>query len=189
MGNLWWGDGSHISHLYSGWERMDTRAYIEGFGKNGKCFFDHLGGGIGLKFLVVARFTMGNLQWGDGSHISHLYSWWDLMDTRAYIEGFGKNGKCFFDHLGDGIGLKFLVVAWFTMGHLLWGDGSHISYLYSGWEQMGTTTHIEEFWKNGKRFFDHLGGWSGLKFLVVARFTMGNLPWGDGSHISHLYRG
>ena len=29
--------------------------------KNRKCFFDHLGGWIGLEFLVVAWFTMGNL--------------------------------------------------------------------------------------------------------------------------------
>ena len=42
---------------------------------------------------------------------------------------------------------------------------------------MGTRAHIEEFEKkNGKWFFDHLGGEIGLKFLVVAQFTMGNLP-------------
>ena len=33
---------------------MDTGAYIEEIGKNRKCFFDHLVGWIGLKFLVLA---------------------------------------------------------------------------------------------------------------------------------------
>ena len=36
------------------------------------------------------------------------------MGTGAYIEEIGKNRKCFFDHLGGWIGLKFLVLAWFT---------------------------------------------------------------------------
>ena len=76
--------------------------------KNAKCFFDHLGGEIGLKFLVVARFTMGNLPLGDGSHIYHLYRGWvqELMERKLI-----KTRKYFFDHLDGEIGLKFLVLA------------------------------------------------------------------------------
>ena len=33
---------------------MGTGAYLEEIGKNRKCFFDPLGGWIGLKFLVLA---------------------------------------------------------------------------------------------------------------------------------------
>ena len=75
--------------------------------------------------------------------------------------------------MGGWIGLKFLELAWFT-----WRLSYELWYLHLSLTlRMGARAYGEEMdKKNRKCFFDHLGGGIGLKFLVVAQFTMGNLP-------------